>query len=121
MLNRCYNPENKQYPRYGGRGILVCEEWGTYEAFYDWAKSSGWKPELQIDRCDNDKGYCPENCRFVTCRQNNRNRCNNKLSVAKVVEIRQMLADGISGPKIAKKYGVHHSLIYRIKLGQQWL
>lgn len=64
---RCYNPKNKKYPRYGARGIRMCDEWlHDFPAFYKWANENGYKPGLQLDRRDNDGNYCPENCRFVT-------------------------------------------------------
>lgn len=61
---------------YQDRGIGVCDEWLVFENFRDWALSHGYKDDLQIDRIDNDKGYCPENCRWVTCKENNNNRRN---------------------------------------------
>lgn len=61
---------------YQDRGITVCDEWLVFENFRDWALSHGYKEDLQIDRRDNDKGYCPENCRWVTCKENNNNRRN---------------------------------------------
>ena len=78
MLDRCYRPGNSRYHRYGGRGIVVCEEWKNNPvAFVDWAKTHGWKPGLTIDRRDNDGNYCPENCRFVTIQVNSRNTSRN--------------------------------------------
>jgi hypothetical protein len=121
MVRRCCDPSHKNYPTYGARGIELCEEWKSFEAFYEWGIANGWKPGLQIDRVDNGRGYSPENCRWTTSQGNNRNRSNNKLDVEKVAEIRQLLADGVSGPQLAKRFGVHHSLIYRIKLNQQWV
>lgn len=121
MCKRCSDPKDKEYHCYGGRGIVVCEEWLQFpDSFISWAQRSGWKRGLQIDRIDNNGPYSPENCRWVTSRENNRNRRNNKLSVEKVSEIRHMLAEGFTWPAIAEKYGVHHSLIYRIKHNQQW-
>lgn len=61
---------------YQDRGITVCDEWLIFENFRDWALSHGYKDDLQIDRRDNDKGYCPENCRWVTSRENVNNRRN---------------------------------------------
>ena len=66
--------KDKHY--YQDRGITVCDEWLVFENFRDWALSHGYKEGLQIDRRDNDKGYCPENCRCVTCKENNNNRRN---------------------------------------------
>ena len=61
---------------YQDRGITVCDEWLVFENFRDWALSHGYKDGLQIDRRDNDKGYCPENCRWVTPKENINNRRN---------------------------------------------
>ena len=66
--------ENKHY--YQDRGITVCNEWLVFENFRDWALSHGYKEDLQIDRVNNDAGYCPENCRWVTPKENANNRRN---------------------------------------------
>jgi len=70
------NTENKnrvKYKDYGGRGITVCQEWRTFEPFQAWALANGYAENLSIDRIDNDKGYSPENCRWVTEKQQSRN------------------------------------------------
>lgn len=72
MKERCQNPNNSKYHRYGGRGITVCDEWQTFEGFF---KDMGEKPEgTTIDRRDNDCGYFAENCRWATQKA----QCNNK-------------------------------------------
>lgn len=78
MKNRCENPNRKKYKDYGGRGIKVCEEWHDAEIFCKWALANGYAEGLQLDRIDNDGNYCPENCRWVTPKENNRNRRNTK-------------------------------------------
>ena len=113
--------EHKNYPNYGGRGITLCKKWMSFEPFYEWALENGYKYRLEIDRIDNEQGYHPDNCRFVTSAVNNRNRRNNKLDESKVREIRRRLSQGETGASLAREFGVHHSLIYRIKANKQWL
>jgi hypothetical protein len=73
MHRRC-SPDSPKRPRYFDRGITVCEEWKDWDTFAEFALSHGWEPGLTIDRTDNDKGYSPENVRFVTRAENTRNR-----------------------------------------------
>ena len=79
MKTRCENSNRENYERYGARGITVCEEWHEAKKFVEWALSNGYKKGLQLDRIDNSKGYSPENCRFVTPKENSKNRRNTKL------------------------------------------
>ncbi len=66
MKQRCYNKRSISYKNYGARGIKICDEWLTFENFHNWAINNGYSDNLEIDRIDNDKGYCPSNCRWVT-------------------------------------------------------
>jgi hypothetical protein len=74
IKGRCLRPSHTSYPKYGAVGITVCDEWLRFEPFRDWSESHGFQPDLVIDRIDNSKGYFPENCRWVTPRQNTSNR-----------------------------------------------
>ena len=75
MNRRCYEWTNKNFEYYGARGIEVCAGWiNDAGAFCEWALANGWVEGLQLDRIDNDGDYTPDNCRFVTCAENNKNK-----------------------------------------------
>lgn len=85
MLDRCNNPNNFEYHLYGGRGIKVCDEWNAdFLKFYDWAIKNGYVNEssknrkniLTLDRIDVNGNYEPDNCRWITAKQQIRNRRN---------------------------------------------
>lgn len=78
MKKRCYQPQNKRYARYGGRGIRICDEWlNNFQAFFDWSMANGYSPELSIDRIEKDINYEPSNCRWATIIEQANNRSNN--------------------------------------------
>lgn len=80
MKQRCYNENNTRYKHYGGRGIAVCDEWrNNFQAFYDWSMANGYKDTLTIDRIDVNGNYEPNNCRWITNKEQQRNRRDNKL------------------------------------------
>ena len=78
IIQRTTNKRHPKYHLYGGRGISVCSEWLDYSTFEKWSLSNGYNDTLTIDRIDNNKGYCPENCRWVTQKVQQRNRTNNR-------------------------------------------
>ncbi len=78
MKRRCNSSQRPDFFRYGGRGITLCSEWFEFRPFYDWAIANGYNDRLQIDRADNNKGYSPDNCRWVTGKANCRNKRTNR-------------------------------------------
>lgn len=76
IRRRCEDPKDKSYPRYGGRGILVCQRWGRFENFiFDMGPRPS--PRHQIERLNNVKGYSPDNCVWDTTKAQSRNKRNN--------------------------------------------
>lgn len=84
MLSRCYDTSHKSYRNYGGRGVVVCEEWkNDYQAFLDWAIQNGWQESLELDKDTKGDGmvYSPQTCCWVTKLENNRIRKDTKMYI----------------------------------------
>ena len=111
MRQRCANPKDKSWARYGGRGIRVCDRWQT--SFQNFLDDMGptWKPGLQIERLDNSAGYSPENCIWATRSQQGRNKRNN-------IRVSTPLGDmtlAELAERVGLKYGTLQSRYYRKK------
>ncbi|HUX54283.1 MAG TPA: hypothetical protein VMV56_07710 [Williamwhitmania sp.] len=115
MIQRCCDIKHKQYRHYGGRGITICSVWRTdYKAFYDWAIKR-WGKDLQIDRIDNDGNYEPNNCRFVTPKENIRNSRICKITKESADKIRAEYIENRNGyKKLGKKYNISWSNVRNI-------
>lgn len=77
MISRCYNKSHEKYKFYGGRGVIVCDQWkNSYQSFLDWSILNGWKQGLQIDKDIKGNGllYSSETCCWVTPKENQRAR-----------------------------------------------
>lgn len=111
MKQRCYDHNRKDYQRYGGRGIQVCEQWkSNYNAFKSWCLANGYKQGLQLDRINNDGNYSPGNCRWVTPKENTLNR-----STKKIIDVDGKL---LNVTQWANLIGVSHQAIdYHIRVG----
>jgi hypothetical protein len=109
MMNRCRNPNVDSYPHYGGRGIKVCERWHSYENFYN---DMGERPEgMSIERVDANGDYCPENCKWATNAEQQRNKTNNRYLT--VNGEKKLLIDW------AKEYRIPRSTMYS-RLDRGW-
>ncbi len=98
MKNRCNNQNTPEFKYYGGRGIKICPEWDKpdgFSIFCEWAMANGYSDELSIDRIDVNKGYNPENCRWVDSVVQARNKSNNvcfdykgkKITISEISEL----------------------------------
>ena len=78
VKQRCYNKSHTAYKNYCGRGISICDEWlqenTGFMNFYNWAVSNGYSCNLTLDRIDNNKNYCPSNCRWATAKEQSNNK-----------------------------------------------
>ena len=100
MKQRCYNPKNKKYPSYGGRGVKVCDRW--LESYDSFASDMGERPtNHSIDRIDNNGDYTPNNCRWATPVQQGNNQ-QRSLRTEEVEVIVSLNEQGLSSRKIAK-------------------
>jgi len=72
IRKKCFSPNYRDYSKYGGRGISVCFDWGSFPAFEKWSLSNGWKKGLCIHRVNHNGNYEPDNCMFLTRAQHNR-------------------------------------------------
>lgn len=97
MKSRCYDKTNKRYNDYGGRGITICNEWlENFENFALWSLENGFDKNFQIDRIDNDLSYSPQNCRWISQKENCRNRRSNVMikyngKIITLVELSEIL------------------------------
>jgi len=111
MIQRCFNPKNPNYPRYGGKGITIQKGWELFENFI---LDMGMKPHISfvIDRIDTKKGYTKENCRWTTQAENNRNAIHSK----------RWIVDGFtfdSLSRAAKHFKVSNATILNWCLGRR--
>ncbi len=107
MKSRCLYPRNIGFARYGGRGIAVCDEWkNSFETFRDWARANGYADGLTLDRIDVNGNYEPTNCRWLSPKDQARNRRDN------------VRINGKCQSQLAEELGITSDVLYhRLKKG----
>ena len=133
IIRRCYTSKKiNDINNYQLKGIKVCDEWGEDpRSFYKWCITNGWSAGLSIDRIDNNKGYEPSNCQFLSISDNvkksyidnprlGEDHGSSKLNDLKVIEIKKQLRLGISCVEISKQFSTCVSNIRSIKYGNTW-
>ncbi len=109
MKARCYNPKNKNYEQYGGRGVTMCDEWlNDKETFFDWAKANGYREELDLDKDILSRElnieppiYSPATCMFVTSKHNS--QATRKISASNTT--------GFRGVSYSQRDGFYYGVI----------
>ena len=119
IKQRCYNDSNKDYCWYGAKGIKICDEWlKDPKSFENWAIKNGYADDLTIDRIDENKNYCPDNCRWIL------NSVNAKYkSTTSYICVNGVIHSGNDWSKIlgfcsnlinkyVKKYGLENTIVF---------
>jgi len=119
MMARCFNPENKHYADYGGRGITVCDRWRSFENFL--ADMGERPPGKTLDRFpDGDGNYEPGNCRWATPSEQVRNSRACKLTAGQVQEIHGRCEHGENQRAVAVRFGISAEMVFAIRHGKSW-
>ena len=112
MKERCFNKNNKSYKDYGERGVIVVNEWLDFNNFYNWAHNNGYEDGLSIDRIDVNGNYSPNNCRFITMKEQQRNKRNSKfVTINNITKTASEWAELVNLDR--------HTILYRINRGEQ--
>lgn len=118
MRSRCNDPNDKVYHRYGGRGITVCERWGS---FINFLSDMGERPKgHSIERIDNDLGYSPENCKWATHIEQSRNKRTSVYSEIQARVVIGLIEKGFRGVHISALTGMDEGSIANIRSGKSW-
>lgn len=120
MIDRCYNPNNKNFKKYGGRGITICEEWKKNpREFIEWAYENGYdekakKRECTIERIDVNGNYEPSNCKWVDMKMQAKKRRRS----GRIAKKYNIYGKEMTSKEIQEKYGISQQLFsYRVKKG----
>ena len=113
IKGRCCHKNNPAYSLYGGRGISICDDWkNSFEAFARWALANGYQNDLTIERIDYNKGYMPENCKWISMSEQANNRRSN-VSITFNNETHNL-------SEWCKIYGKEYNLVYNRIHKNKW-
>lgn len=123
MLTRTVNGRFKRPKSYDlgpYKDVKVCDEWNnSFKSYYDWAIENNFEPRLHMDRIDSKKDYSPDNCRWITQQENNRNGARSKLNINTVREV--MFLYGLyRNIDIARIYNITPPVVVNISTGIIW-
>lgn len=135
IIYRCYSSKKgNEFRNYRQKGVKVCDEWkNNVENFINWSIKNGWKKGLCIDRINNNGDYEPDNCQFMTRKENSKKLWKDRpdlhkgssnwcavISEETAQQIKELLDQGISCGQIARKYNIDYGVPYRIKKNKCW-
>jgi hypothetical protein len=108
MKKRCYNKNCNSYKDYGGRGIEIYPAWiSDFKCFYEWAIKNGYSDILTIERKDYNANYDPDNCTFIS----NKDQCLNKRDVLGIKRVREIRIQKANNPSLTiKKLALLHGV-----------
>lgn len=119
MKSRCLNPDNRNYPGWGGRGITVCQRW--QDSFQNFLDDMGEKPPgTTLERLDNDGPYEPKNCVWADRTVQSRNRRYTKLTMELAESIRSDREAGMTLVALSERYGISVSHVHRVTRLESW-
>lgn len=121
IKQRCNNKNSGGFRWYGARGIRVCEGWSKFANFRDWALQNGYNDDLEIDRIDNNGNYEPDNCQFISGKDNLRKRSSMRLNMLKAHMIRDLEKTGnYTTGDLSSVFGVSNSNIRAVIRNELW-
>lgn len=111
MKERCYNKNCNAFKYYGGKGVKICNQWlNDFDSFYEWSINNGYKDGLTIDRINVDGDYSPNNCRWITQKEQVSNTTRNRRYEYK--------GELLTITELAEKYKINrNTLNYRLNIG----